>query len=105
RAPRTPGPEDLRAQPRASDFVWTFPTAATLCQPPLPPNSVNPANVSTGICSNTVVAATFPQAMNPATITPATFTLTGPGVTPVAGTITHDVPNQMFVFTPTSTLA
>ena len=49
--------------------------------------------------------ATFPQAMNPATINPATFTLTGPGVTPVAGTITHDVPNQMFVFTPTSTLA
>jgi Ice-binding-like/Bacterial Ig-like domain len=101
----TTGAADLLGQPLASDFVWTFTTAATLCQPPLPPNSVNPANGSTGICSNTVVAATFPQAMNPATINPATFTLTGPGVTPVAGTITHDVPNQMFVFTPTSTLA
>lgn len=101
----TTGAEDLLGQPLASDFVWTFTTAATLCQPPLPPNSVNPPNGSSGICSSTVVAATFPQAMNPATINPATFTLTGPGVTPVAGTITHDVPNQMFVFTPTSTLA
>ena len=101
----TTGAADLLGQPLASDFVWTFTTAATLCQPPLPPNSVNPANGSSGICSSTVVAATFPQAMNPATINPATFKLTGPGVTPVAGTITHDVPNQMFVFTPTSTLA
>ena len=54
---------------------------------------------------STVVAATFPQAMNPATINPATFTLTGPGVTPLQNYHFHDVPNQMFVFTPTSTLA
>lgn len=101
----TTGAEDLLGQPLASNFVWTFTTAATLCQPPSPPSSVNPANGTSGICPSTVVAATFPQAMMPATINPATFTLTGPGITPVAGTITHDAPNQMFVFTPTSPLA
>jgi hypothetical protein len=38
--------------------VWTFSTGATMCQPPLPPSSVNPTSGSTGICSNTVVAVT-----------------------------------------------
>ena len=101
----TTGVADLLGQNLASDFVWTFTTAATMCQPPLPPSSVSPAGASTGICSNTVVAATFPQAMLPATINPTTFKLTGPGITPVTGTITHDVPNKIFVFSPTSTLA
>lgn len=101
----TTGAADLVDNPLASDFVWTFTTAATLCQPPSPPNSVSPPNESGGICPNTVVAATFPQAMNPATLNATTFTLTGPGVTAVAGTVTHDVPNKIFTFSPTSSLA
>ena len=47
----------------------------------------------------------FPQSMRSATLNPTTFKLAGPGVTPVAGTITHDVPNKIFAFTPTATLA
>jgi Ice-binding-like/Bacterial Ig-like domain len=101
----TTGASDLRGNPLASDFVWTFTTAAKLCLPPSPPSSVSPPVGSTGICSNAVVVATFPQAMNPATINAATFKLTGPGVRPVAGTITHDVPNKIFAFTPTASLA
>jgi hypothetical protein len=101
----TAGASDLQGKPLASNFVWTFTTGATLCLPPSPPSSVSPPSGSTGICSNTVVVATFPQAMNPASINATTFKLAGPGVTPVAGTITHDVPNKIFAFTPTASLA
>ena len=101
----TTGVSNLRGIFLARDFVWTFTTAATLCLPPSPPSSVSPPTGSTGICSNAVVVATFPQAMSPATLNAATFKLTGPGVTPVAGTITHDVPNKIFAFTPTASLA
>ncbi len=101
----TTGAADLLGQNLANDVVWTFTTGPTLCQPPLPPSSVSPANESTGICSNTVIAVTFPQAMLPASINSASFKLAGPGITPVAGTITHDQANKIFVFSPAATLA
>jgi hypothetical protein len=101
----TTGASDLLGKPLGGNFVWTFTTAATLCRPPSPPNSVSPPTGSTGICFNTVLVATFPQSMRSATLNPTTFKLAGPGVTPVAGTITHDVPNKIFAFTPTATLA
>jgi hypothetical protein len=51
------------------------------------------------------VTATFSEAMNPATIiSPATtFTLTGPGTTPVTGVVTYAASTA--TFTPTSALA
>ena len=52
---------------------------------------------------NTAISATFSEAMNPATITAATFTLTGPGATPVAGTVTYA--GTTATFTPTAVLA
>jgi hypothetical protein len=97
----TTAAQDMYGNHLAKNFVWTFTTAAVLCVPPAPPVSVNPPNGATGICPNTVIAATFPQAMDPNTITTATFTVS-PNVT---GTITHDSTNKIFTFTPTSTLA
>jgi hypothetical protein len=46
---------------------------------------VTPPTGAAGVCPNSVVTATFSEAMNAATIIgPATtFTLTGPGTTPV----------------------
>jgi hypothetical protein len=101
----TTGAQNMFGTALASNFVWTFTTAATLCLPPAPPTSVTPPNVSSGICPNTVVAAVFPQAMDPATINTTTFTLTGPGTTSVSGTVTHDGTNKIFTFTPKSNLA
>ena len=51
------------------------------------------------------MTATFSEAMNPATINTTTFTLTGPGITPVAGTVTYVVSSDVATFTPTSPLA
>ena len=41
--------------------------------------SVTPASGATGVCPNTVVTATFSEAMNPSTINATTFTVAGPG--------------------------
>jgi hypothetical protein len=101
----TTGAQNMFGTPLAGAFVWTFTTAAKLCLPPAPPTSVIPPNGSTGICPSTVVGVTFPQAMDPTTINTTTFTLTGPGTTPVTGTVTHDGSNKIFTFTPKSNLA
>ncbi|MHB1249166.1 MAG: ice-binding family protein [Polaromonas sp.] len=59
----------------------------------------------TGVAINRKITATFSEAMDPATLaTPATtFTLTGPGATPVPGTVTYI--GTTALFTPASLLA
>jgi hypothetical protein len=73
----------------------------------IPPTttSVTPLSASTGACPNAPVSATFSLAMNPATISGTTFTLTGPGTTPVAGTVTYAASSNTATFTPSSALA
>ena len=86
----------------ASNYVWTFTTASEPCGPPTV-ISVTPPNLAFGICPSTAVTATFSEAMNPATITTTTFTLTGPGTTPVTGVVTYAASTA--TFTPSSLLA
>ena len=50
--------------------------------------SVAPPSGASGACPNTIVTAAFSEAMNPSTIDSSTFTLTGPGTTPVTGQVT-----------------
>jgi hypothetical protein len=97
----TTGVRDTFGNPLASDSVWSFRTSANGCNPPPTVISETPINGSAGVCSNTVVTATFSEAMNPATINSTTFTVT-PGV---SGIITHDVSNTIFTLTPSSPLA
>jgi hypothetical protein len=52
--------------------------------------SVAPLSGAAGLCPNTTVTATFSVAMNSTSINGTTFTLTGPGTTPVAGVVTYD---------------
>jgi Ice-binding-like/Bacterial Ig-like domain len=94
----TTGAKDPAGVPLAANFVWTFTTAA----PPTVLSTV-PLNGATAVAVNTPVSATFSEAMNAATINGATFTLTGPGATPVAGTVTYA--GTTATFTPTLILA
>ena len=54
---------------------------------------------------NQAINATFSEAMDPATINTANFLVTGPGTTPVTGTVTYDVSSKIATFTPASHLA
>jgi ketosteroid isomerase-like protein len=94
----TTGAKDPAGAALAANFVWTFTTA-------VPPTVVStiPANGATAVAVNTGISATFSEAMNPATINAATFTLTGPGTTPVAGTVSYTGTTAAFI--PTAVLA
>src|SRR6202162_5323004 len=97
----TTGATDMYGNALAGNFVWSFTTKVNPCLIPTPPTSVIPPNASSGVCPDTVVIATFPQAMDPASINATTFAVS-PGVT---GTITPDVTDTVFTFTPSSALA
>lgn len=99
----TTGAKDPAGNASASNYVWTFTTAAAACTAPPPPTvlSVTPPNGAVGVCPNTVITATFSEAMNPVTINTTTFTV-APGIT---GTVTLDGTGKIAAFTPSSNLA
>jgi hypothetical protein len=84
-------------------YIWMFTTGSvTLITPPTV-LSTNP--VATLTCLNGAINATFSEPMNPATINTATFTVTGPALAPVLGTVSLDVTGTIATFIPTSNLA
>ena len=60
---------------------------------------------ATGVAVSSTVTATFSEAMDPTTINGTSFTVTGPGSTPVAGTVAYNATNYVATFTPASNLA
>jgi hypothetical protein len=98
----TTGAQDTFGNALASNFVWTFTTSTASCAPPTVISEI-PISGAVGVCPATVVTATFSTAMNPATINGTTFTLTGPGTTPVTGVVTYAASTA--TFTPSSALA
>jgi len=65
-------------------------------------SSTNPLNGATGVA---IITASFSEAMNASTITTATFAVSGPGVTPVVGTVAYNASSGVARFTPTNALA
>jgi tetrahydromethanopterin S-methyltransferase subunit B len=101
----TTGATDLAGNPLISNFAWIFTTGATADTTRPTVSSTVPANASTGVAINQHINATFSEAMNPSTISTANFTVAGPGVTPVIGTVAYDVVSKIATFTPASNLA
>lgn len=100
----TTGAEDTNGTPLDSDFVWTFKTG-------LAPDTTRPRvtltvpeDGETGVETNSAVTATFTEDMEPTTITGSSFTLTGPGSTAIAGSVTYAVGARTATFTPTEDL-
>jgi hypothetical protein len=98
----TTGATNLAGTSLAASYVWTFTTTAP---PPFVVVSTVPANGATGVPISQILSATFNEAINCATLTsPATaFTVTGPGLTPVAGTTA--CAGAVATFTPSNSLA
>jgi len=101
----TTGAMDLGGTALASNYVWTFTTAATPIVIPPTVISTAPADLATNVPFNQVIGATFSTAMNPATISSATFTLTGPGLTNVTGLVAYAAVGHTLTFIPTANLA
>jgi hypothetical protein len=98
------GAQDVFGDALASNFSWSFMTNTAACAPTTV-TAVSPPTGSTGICPNTLVTATFSEAMQASTINTTTFTLTGPGNTAVTGTVNYDPASNTATFAPANPLA
>jgi hypothetical protein len=100
----TTGVTSLSGSALATAYIWTFTTGAT--QNTTPPTLVStvPLSGATGVPLNQAISGTFSEAMNPLTISTSTFTVTGPGSTPVLGTVSYDAISFIATFTPTNVL-
>lgn len=92
----------------ASPYVWHFTTGLVPDTTKPRVTLTVPATTSPGptpnVPTNTAITAAFTEDMAPATINGTSFMLTGPGVTPVAGTVTYAVGTAIATFTPTAPL-
>ena len=96
----TTGATDSTGDPLAANYVWSFTTASR----PTVVSTV-PTNGATGVAVNQVLSVTFSKPMNCATLSsPAlSFTVAGPGLPPMAGTVACS--GSVATFTPASPLA
>ena len=99
----TTGAKALGGDALAANMVWKFTTGTTTDTTPPTVFSTVPANVATGVAMNDNITATFTKAMNSATIVSANFSLAQAG-TPVAATVTYDLPNKSAIFDPSANL-
>ncbi len=101
----TTGAEGLTGTALASNYVWTFTTAALPIAVPPTVVSTIPVDLATNVPLNQIVSATFSEPMNPSTINSSTYSLTGPGATAVSGLVAYAAVGNTLTFTPTSNLA
>ena len=100
----TSGAKDLAGNALGSNFVWTFTTGTASNASAPTVTSTVPAASAAGVGINQTINATFSTGMDPSTINTGTFTVAGPGVTPVTGTVTYNATSNVATFTPTSSL-
>ena len=86
----------------ATNYVWTFTTAATADTAASTVTSTYPADMVTDLAQNRNITANFSEALNPATVNATSFTLTD-GVTPVSGVVNYV--GTIATFNPTANLA
>ena len=100
------------ALPAASNYIWSFTTAAGALPPVSAANitvqSTNPAANATGVCITGTVNATFsvPSGlrMDPNTITSSVFTLSGPAPVTAASVVLDAGTGRIATFTPLAPL-
>jgi methionine-rich copper-binding protein CopC len=90
--------------PLASNYIWTFKSGASLDTSTPLVLSTNPVDLSSIAATNQKITATFNEAIDSTTINVSTFTLTGPGATPVLGTTTYATSAASATFIPSSDL-
>jgi hypothetical protein len=84
---------------------WTFRTSSSADNSPTTVRSTSPGDGASAVPIDATVNAVFSQGLDPATVTSGTFTVSGPGTTPVNGAVTYDATSNVATFTPESNLA
>ncbi|WP_169315309.1 Ig-like domain-containing protein [Terriglobus roseus] len=100
----TTGAKDLLGVALVNNYTWTFTTGAAPDTTKPTVISTIPANGATNVPFNQAISAVFSEAMDPTKFTATTFTVTGPGITPVAGLVTYAAVGNTATFTPTAAL-
>ena len=94
--------KSLAGTSMATNYSWTFRTVPATASPVV--ISTLPLNGAIAVPTNQILSATFSEAMNASTIGSSSFTLTGPGATSIAGTVTYVAAGSVAIFTPTVSL-
>ncbi len=99
----TTAAQDTTGIALVSNFVWSFMTAA-LADTSRPTVILTvPAAGAVNVATNSMVTATFSEAMAPATISGTSFTVTNTTLgTPVAGTVSYSASARTATFTPST---
>ncbi len=97
--------KDLAGNRLAANHIWHFTTGAAPDNTAPTVLSTVPFSTATDVPVSQTLAATFSEAMDHTTINTSTFTLTGPGATPVIGTVAYDVISHIATFAPAIALA
>jgi methionine-rich copper-binding protein CopC len=90
------------ANPLASDYVWSFTTAAAADTTAPTVNSTTPADSAINVAINANISANFSEALDPATVNTSSFLVTNGG-TPVTGVVSYA--GTAVTFNPTGNLA
>jgi hypothetical protein len=88
----------------ASAFTWSFTTGVTADTTAPSVSATQPAANATGVAVNTLVTATFNEAMNPLSLTATTFKLECPAGTAVTGTVGYATSGSVATLAPQSGL-
>ena len=88
-----------------SPNAWTFTTISSSNIAATTVSLTSPAAGAPAAPVDATINAVFSQGMDPATITTGTFTVTGPGTTPVNGAVSYDATSNVATFTPESNLS
>jgi hypothetical protein len=84
---------------------WTFTTISASDNAATTVSLASPADGASAAPVDVTVNAVFSQGMDPATINTGTFTVTGPGTTPVNGAVSYDATSNVATFTPAVNLS
>ena len=100
----TPSVEDVAHNAMAAAFSWQFTTGVAPDLTPPTVSATTPQRDATGVAINSLITASFSEAMDPLTITTASFTLACPTGTPITGTVGYAVNGNVATFTPGAAL-
>jgi hypothetical protein len=98
------GATNLAGNATPANYQFGFTTGATASATTPAVSSTIPVTGATGVFINQAIDVSFSEPMDPATISASTISLTAPGSTPVAGTVTYYPASNIASFVPLSNL-